>query len=109
MANTLFRRGAGEVNCNDISSIQPAWIEELQGSYSIDDVAQEAITELMAYPYNLSYFSYRDSLLRYKGKLYVGSSELRKDIVDFMHPSSLDGHSGEVVTIQRIKQVFWWP
>lgn len=61
-------------------------------------------------PYNLSFFSYRDGLLRYKGKLFVGSTtSLRAKILQYMHSSGYGGHSGINATFQRVRGTFLWP
>lgn len=92
--DALSRKGFEGMNYSAIIAIQPAWIEEIQGSYSSNEITQEAIAEVLTYPCNLFYFSYKDGLLRYKDKLYVGSPELRKAIVDFMHSFLLVGTLG---------------
>lgn len=85
-------------------------MREIQQSYTNDNQAQEAIMECITYPYNISYFSYHDGLLKFKGRLYVGSTGgLRKHIMDYMHCSGYGGHSEINATFQRFKATFWWP
>lgn len=51
-----------------------------------------------------------DGLLRFKGKLVVGSGgTLRSQILTYMHASSVEGHSGVIATFQRAAGIFWWP
>lgn len=69
-------------------------MEELIHRYERDTVAEEVIAECSLTPYSLSFFSYHDGLLRYKGKLFVGSSTaLRATILQYMHSSGYGGHS----------------
>ncbi|CAH9132841.1 unnamed protein product [Cuscuta epithymum] len=114
VADALSRRDQQEDNvinsCSTITLIQPVWQEELSLSYKGDMEAEEAILHCVSTPYNMSYFSYCNGLLRYKGKLYVGAAgDFRSKVVTMIHESAIGGHSGVLVTLQRVKNVFWWP
>lgn len=68
-----------------ISVCRPTWMEELIHNYEGDAVAGEVIAECSLTPYNLSFFAYHNGLLRYKGKLFVGSStSLRATILQYI-------------------------
>jgi hypothetical protein len=49
-------------------------------------------------------------LLRYKGRIYIGTdSDLKQHIMHSLHASAIGGHSGIVASYQRIKRIFYWP
>lgn len=110
VADALSRVHQEEGECQALTLIQPIWISKLQQTYERDNVAQDAIAECVSHPYNLSYFSYAKGLLRHKGRLYVGThTDFRSKVVAEMHSAIDGGHSGEEVTLQKIRSIFWWP
>lgn len=110
VADGLSRQFDEEGSCLAITTVHPLWIGELIFTYEGDSLAQETIAELINCPYNVSNFSYKDGLVRYHGKLYVGSStQLRIQIIETMHASPLSGHSGIQGTFQRLQAIFYWP
>ena len=55
-------------------------------------------------------FTLQSGILRYKGKIVVGSAtNLQARIFESFHASPLRDHSGAKVTLHRIKQLFFWP
>jgi hypothetical protein len=83
---------------------------EVFKSYSDDLKCQELIQQLTVTSTALPNFTFSKGLLRYKNKIYVGSSTpLRKNIIDSLHNFELGGHSGEKATYERIKLLFHWP
>jgi hypothetical protein len=55
-------------------------------------------------------YTIQSGVIRYKGRLYIGSGEgLQGKIFDSFHSSIFGGHSGNQVTYHRIKQLFYWP
>jgi hypothetical protein len=83
---------------------------EVVKSYSKDLKCKELIQQLTVTPTALPNFTFSKGLLRYKHKIYVGSTTpLRKYIIDSLHNSKLGGHSGEKATYEKIKLLFHWP
>lgn len=110
VADSLSRRKIIEGECMDISIVQPQWMEELQQSYKGDKTTHEGINECLLQPLNVSLYSYANHILRFKGRLYVGShTNLREKLVLLMHNSSLGGNYGIQGTYQRIQLTFLWP
>lgn len=110
VADALSRKEDLHTQCNVVTLIKPAWVEELQDSYLGDPIVPQVITESLSFPYNLSLYTYKEGLVRYKGKLYVSCGvDLRRKIIAFIHTSALGGHSGAAVTYNRIYTTFWWP
>ena len=55
-------------------------------------------------------YTWNSGLLKYSGKLYVGSSKgLRDKLIQALHGSALGGHSGQKGCWQRLKTLFYWP
>lgn len=75
-----------------------------------DVIAQEAIVECTIRPHDVSFYQFEFGLVKYKGKVYVGSNtSLRIQIIEFMHQSNIGGHSGVQGTVKRIQTTFLWP
>lgn len=111
VADALLRANAlpGECRMAMATTLQPMWVGEILQSYQGDAEVQDVITELVTFPYNVSFYSYRDGLLRFKGKLVVGNTlNLRTQILEYMHSSSVGGYSGITATYQRVAAHFWW-
>lgn len=109
VADALSRREE-EATVAHINIIQPMWITEVIGSYEGDSWAQEAIAECTVRPLDVSFFHYESGLLKFKGRVYVGStSDLRSKILTYIHQSNMGGHSGIQGTYQRVQLTFLWP
>ena len=55
-------------------------------------------------------FSNQNGLLLYKGRIYLGSCDALKVVVlQQVHNSPLEGHSGFLKTFHRVKRDFCWP
>lgn len=82
---------------------------ELMDSYQDDQEVQDIIAEVVATPYNISFYRYLDGLLKFKGKLVVGNKgDLRAQILSYMHYSNVGGYSGINATYQRLTSILWW-
>nr|XP_027071740.1 uncharacterized protein LOC113696535 [Coffea arabica] len=57
-----------------ISSVQPAWMQELVASYEGDNEAQQKIAQLLLDPNAVSDYHLDRGMLKFKDKLYVGSA-----------------------------------
>lgn len=108
-ADALSRRDS-QAELEQITILQPAWVQELNDSYVGDPLAQEGIAECTIEPQGVSFYQYCDGILKYKGKLYVGeTSGLRARIIQHIHESNIGGHSGIENTYQKICNTFYWP
>ncbi|WVZ49776.1 LOW QUALITY PROTEIN: hypothetical protein U9M48_001105 [Paspalum notatum var. saurae] len=93
-----------------ITVITPTWIQEVQNSYITDERCQQLLTKLTVAPSSFPNYTLRNGLIRYKGKLFIGTAkDLKIQILSTLHASALGGHSGERATYQRIKLLFYWP
>ena len=90
--------------------VVPAWIVDITDSYGDDNHCKQLMQELALSTEGHTKFSFQSGVYRYKGRIYIGqSSTLRDKIFDSFHSSVFGGHSRSRVTIQKIKQLFYWP
>lgn len=84
-----------EAKIHSITIVQPQWIEEVTKSYEGDDWVAETLTTALVDPTAIPNISVVGGLLRFKNRLYIGTSgELRSKLITQLHESSLGGHSG---------------
>lgn len=73
-------------------------------SYQGDEECKKLITLLTLQPTDIGPYTYNQVLLKYKGRLYIGTGQgLRQKILAQMHDSPLGGHSWQQHTYKRIK------
>ncbi|KAJ4795033.1 polyprotein [Rhynchospora pubera] len=93
-----------------VSEIIPQWVTELQGSYAGDDWISKLKHQLSEAQPDDGKITEHHGLLRYKGKICVGQADYwRKKLIHEMHNSPSGGHSGTLVTYNRLKALFYWP
>ncbi|XP_026383753.1 uncharacterized protein LOC113279266 [Papaver somniferum] len=86
------------------------WKHYLQVNYADDPKAQHLIAQLTITPHTTPHYSYINGVLRYKNRLYVGSSSTTKSkILNSLHCSAFGGHSGMQATYIRAKSYLFWP
>lgn len=109
VAGALSRRPHPDHLYLATSVSSPKWLEDIATSYQSDPRATELITKLSVDPTADPDFSFRNGLLRYKNKLWVGSDPAQQlKFVEALHCSPVGGHSGVPVTLSRLKQYFAW-
>lgn len=94
-----------------ITVVKPARMEELQTSYDGNEKSQELLSQLSLLPsYQSDHFQLIQGVIKYKNRLYVGSSnDIRVRIIKTLHESPMRGHSGQRECLQRIQHLFYWP
>jgi hypothetical protein len=94
-----------------ISVAKPMWIKEVLASYGNDTTITSLLEEfLITPPPPGSHYSIQAGILRYKGKIMVGSNtQLRLKLIKALHSSAVGGHSGMRASYQRVKKIFYWP
>jgi hypothetical protein len=93
-----------------ISIVQPSWTEDIELSYAQDTLCQDLIAHATAGTALPSNYTFQSGILRYKGRIVVGSDNVLKNkLLDTFHSSPLGGHSGIRASYQRIKRIFQWP
>ena len=97
-------------SCLAITAVRPVWMEELQKSYEGDDHCQNIMAQLILDPNAHTDYTMVDGMLRYQGKLYVGSANnIRNQVIQVLHASAIGGHSGQNSCWQKVRSLFHWP
>ncbi|GER52334.1 polyprotein [Striga asiatica] len=109
-ADALSRKPNEGTEVSAITTLTPTWVRQIHDSYEMDPFFKknrEANTlDPQAYPD----FTLVDGLIRYRGRLGVGSnSQLRESLLQATHDSAFGGHSGILGTYMRMKRTFYWP
>ncbi|KAJ7942659.1 Ty3/gypsy retrotransposon protein [Quillaja saponaria] len=95
--------------CVAISTVNSDILQRVIDSWETDEFLRELVPKLQAGSIKDSKFTWQEGLLKKRGKLVVGKNpELRKDLLDLFHASSVGGHSGVQATLKRLQNVFYW-
>lgn len=84
-----------------LSIVKPLWMEEILNTCTQDDHDQclQLIAKLSIAPTSIPDYTLMQGILRYKGKILVGTTgAMRPQLVQPFHQSALGGHSGERAT-----------
>lgn len=108
VVGALSRRESNELmegQFTTISSIQLAWLTEVQDNWNHDEWVQQLVAEIIVGLEQIEGYTYSNSILKFQGKLYIGiSGDLRSKIIRDMHSIWTDDHSGKKVTLKRVQQ-----
>lgn len=103
-----FSRRWEEAEFSNIVTITPTQIEEDQNSYEGNPENQLQIQQLQG-PNPPPKFRLTYGLIRYKGRLLIGSStDLRERLLEAIHVDPNGGKSRVQETYQRAKGLFYW-
>lgn len=92
-----------------LSVVKQVWLQDIQAGYQQDHQALQLLTELSVQS-PLGFYTLQDGLIKYKGRVWIGSnSTLQAKILFSLHNSVVGGHSSLEVTYHRIKAPFAWP
>ena len=73
-----------------ISAPVPLWLYEIKSSYSTDAKCQELLSKLAVSLGSEPHFALNQGLLRYKGRLWVGSDPIwQQKIIEAFHASPM--------------------
>lgn len=73
---------------NALIAIQPTWLSDIADTYKNDPKAQELLLELSVNPGSLPQYTYSQGIIKYKGRVYVGSTQgMRLKLIECMHNS----------------------
>jgi hypothetical protein len=99
------RHVAGAINA--ISIVVPSWVTDVQASYMGDPKCKELEQQLHVRLDSITNFTMTNGLIRYKGRLCIGSStDLKTNLIQSFHSSALGGHFGDRVTYNKTKTLF---
>jgi hypothetical protein len=108
-ADALSRRPREE-HLNSISNAVPLWVIDNLSSYTDDPRYKELEEQLRINTVVVPNYTLSSGIIRYKNKIYVGAnSDLRTQLIQSFHDSTLGGHPAERVTYVRLKSLFHWP
>lgn len=93
-----------------ISACQPKWLEVVLSSYHEDPATQHLLQKLSLQPQGIDNFTLVDGVIRFKGRVWLGThTKAKQAILLSMHNSGIGGHSGVNATYHRIKSLVAWP
>jgi hypothetical protein len=56
------------------------------------------------------HFSLHQGIIKYKNTIWLGHSvALQNKVTEQLHSTPIGGHSGALVTLQRVSKLFYWP
>jgi len=94
-ADALSHRFKKETGSKSMSVVQPLCVQEVVSRYEEDIEISKLLSQLLL-----------DGILRYKEKIWVGSSgNLRQQLVEAMDITTWGGYSGVYATQQRLKSL----
>ncbi|WVZ91209.1 hypothetical protein U9M48_037412 [Paspalum notatum var. saurae] len=109
-ADALSRHPSPPAQLAAISSSVPQWATALTTAYATDPSAQDLLVQLSVAQTPVGHYTLHQGLIKYKGRLWLGSyTSIHQQIFHALHSSAIGGHSGFPVTYRRIKQLFYWP
>ena len=92
-----------------ITAIKPKWREELHKSNERDEHYQTMVAECLLDPQIGADYRVIDGMLKYKGKLVVGSTNnIRNSLLKTVYDTALGEHLGQRRTYQKLKALFYW-
>jgi len=90
-----------------ISSITHQWLEAVVLNYHADAAATKLLSHLAINPEAVPHYSLVQGVIRYKGRIWLGSSKaIQQQVLQAFHASPLGGHSGAPATYSRLKRFF---
>lgn len=93
-----------------MSTCLPAWLADLVEGYKEDAQTGQVLVELSLGSSKHPKFSLKDGILRYDGRIWIGSNTiLQQRIIQSTHASAIGGHSGFQVTYHKTRKLFAWP
>jgi transposase InsO family protein len=93
-----------------ISSVIPSWMSDIEASYKDDPLYTDILQQVTLSDQALPQYTIHQGIIRYKGRICVGSStNLKHHILSSLHSSSIGGHSGIRATYHKVSRIFHWP
>ena len=88
----------------------PAWLIDLKANYASDQQVQDIFQAFQLGKRVPKGYAVQNGLLLYKGKIYLGSCDaLKAAVLQQVHDSPLEGHSGFLKTSHRVQRDIYWP
>ena len=110
LLNLQIQRQTEPLTVAAISSSTPRWLEIILEGYNQDDQTKQLLTELSLTGSNDKGFTLTDEIIKFKGRIWLGShTEAHKAVLLALHSSGLGGHSGITATYHKVRALFAWP
>jgi hypothetical protein len=104
-ADSLSR--VGHLLATQVSSCRPDWLKEVLNSYTTDAAMTALLQELAVLSPNAKGFSLENGLIKYKGRLVIGSNlALQTKLIAALHASAVGRHSDVQATYKRIRSLY---
>ena len=88
-----------------VSMCTPTWVEKLQEGYAEDAYSTQLLAELSLSSPNDRGYQLLNGVIRYKGRIWVGTNPLaQQHNLQALHDSGIGGHSSFTATYRRVKQ-----
>jgi len=108
-ADALSRKSNSDSQVFSVSTVKPVWLDNVVASYSNDNFAKNLLQNLAIDPTAETHYTLKEGLLRYKGRIWVGSDSLMQaQLIGAFHSSPVGGHSGFPITYRRLLSLFKW-
>jgi len=89
-----------------VSSVQPAWLQEVLNSYTTDSKAQDLLQKLAISSPDANGYSLEKGLIKHQGQVWIGNnSALQTKLIVVCHSSAIGGHSGVAATYYKLKNI----
>lgn len=109
VADALSKKEESSTSLSTTSVPTAQWLDELKESY-LEDSTKELLAKWEQNELNLVLYNFRNGILSYKGRLFVGSNtNLREALMQQAHASPVGGHLGYDKSLHRLRCDFYWP
>jgi len=108
-ADALSRLDSPEIMALQVYQPNSSMLSRIRQSWQKDPILQQLVSDLKSNPSSQKHYTWVRNELRRKGRLVIGSdSQLRQDILSWIHASACGGHSSRDATLQKMKNVVYW-
>ncbi|XP_047325223.1 uncharacterized protein LOC124929014 [Impatiens glandulifera] len=109
VAADALSRINSEGTCLALSEFSSVLLKKIAKTWDEDMNLKQIVNKLQSDPQGIKSFSFINGQLRKDGGIVVGADkELKSYIISTMHNSSVGGHSGVMVTYQKLRQACYW-
>lgn len=89
-----------------LSCVSTSWLEDVKLSWQTDGDVQQLILNMQQVKTQVGY-AWEQGILTYHGRLVVGNSPIRHQLIQEFHSSPMGGHSGISKTTKRLSKTFY--
>ena len=109
VVDALSRLDSPEIMALQVHQPDSSMPSRIEQSWQKDPILQQLISDLKSNPSSHKHYTWVRNEPRRKGRLVIGSdSQLRQNILSWIHASTCGGHLGRDATLQKMKNVVYW-